>query len=62
MNGDGEYNTADIVAEQRWLVCGDSEAMVNPQAADLNEDNKVNVVDFCIMKRELVDRAFKVND
>ena len=62
VNGDGEYNTADIVAEQRWLVCGDSEAMVNPQAADLNEDNKVNVVDFCIMKRELVDMAFKVND
>jgi hypothetical protein len=52
VNGDGEFNIADVAAFQKWLLNPVNE-LKNGKAADLTEDGRLNVFDLCLMKRML---------
>ncbi|MBP3745966.1 MAG: dockerin type I repeat-containing protein [Ruminococcus sp.] len=54
VNGDGAFNIADLVAFKRWLLGTHDAELVNWKAADLCSDGKLNVFDFCLMRRLLV--------
>lgn len=54
VNGDGEFNVADVVCLQRWLLA-DKRVVLNCwKNGDLCSDERIDVFDLCLMKRELV--------
>ncbi|MBD5144215.1 MAG: peptidoglycan DD-metalloendopeptidase family protein [Ruminococcus sp.] len=55
INADDEFNTADIIMLQKWLLQGEIE-LANWKAADINEDGMLNIFDFCLMKQMLINR------
>ena len=54
VNADGEFSVADVVVLQKWLICVPDVTLADWQAGDLCEDEKLDVFDLCIMKRELL--------
>lgn len=54
VNADGEFNVADLVTLQKWLIGLPNAALADWRAADLCEDNQIDVFDLCVMKNELV--------
>lgn len=54
VNADGTFSVADVVMLQKWLVCAPNAAISNWTAADLCEDDKIDVFDLCLLKRELL--------
>ena len=59
VNGDFEFNIADAVVLQKWLLAVPDVELVNWKAGDLCEDDKLDVFDLCLMKRALIE---KLND
>lgn len=55
INADGSFNIADIVMLQKWLLGVSDVTLPNWKAADFCEDEKLNVLDLCMMKRKLVE-------
>jgi len=53
VNADGEFNVADVVLFQKWLLAVPDTKLANWKAADLCEDDRLDVFDLCLMKREL---------
>lgn len=51
-DGDGEFHLNDLIVLKKWLT--GSGKLSNWKNADLFEDGKINVFDFCMMKRELL--------
>ncbi|MDD6278536.1 MAG: glycoside hydrolase family 9 protein [Oscillospiraceae bacterium] len=56
VNADGSFTAADVVALQKWLLCVPDTKLADWQAGDLCEDEKLDVFDLCIMKRELLNK------
>lgn len=56
VNADGKFDIADIVTLQKWILAVPDVKLANWKAADLYEDSKINVLDLCILKQELMDR------
>ena len=54
VNADGKFNVADVVALQKWLLAVPDIKLTNWKAADLCEDNRLDVFDLCLMKRKLL--------
>lgn len=54
VNDDGEFNVADVVLLQKWLLAVPDTHLVDWKAADFCNDNKLDVFDLCLMKRELI--------
>ncbi|MCQ2417456.1 MAG: heparinase II/III family protein [Oscillospiraceae bacterium] len=54
VNADGVFSIADVVLLQKWLLAVPDTELKNWKAADLCEDNKINVFDLCMMKRSLL--------
>ena len=54
VNADDVFNVTDIVVVQKWLVADPTAHLANWKAADLCEDNGLDILDLCLMKRELV--------
>ncbi len=54
VNGDGVLDIADIVLLQKWLLAVPDTYLSQWQAADLCKDNRLDVFDLCLMKRELL--------
>ncbi len=52
VNADGELTVLDAVMLQKWLLCAGD--ITDWQSGDLCEDNKLDVFDLCILKRELL--------
>lgn len=52
VNGDGQFNTADVVILQKWLLC--QGLLPDPAAADVCADGRINVLDLVMMKRLLL--------
>lgn len=52
VNADGVFDMADIVMMQKYLVGVGS--LTDPDAGNLCEDDRINVFDFGLMKRELL--------
>ena len=53
VNGDGEFNVADLVLLQKWLLDVPDTHLENWKAADLCEDDNLDVFDLCLMKKKL---------
>lgn len=54
VNDDGVFSVADVILLQKWLVALPDATLANWKAADLCEDDRLNVFDLCIMKKELL--------
>lgn len=58
VNADGAFNIADIAVFQKWLLgdsfYGDDIKLNNWKAADLCNDDRLDVFDLCLMKQELL--------
>lgn len=54
VNADGTFNMADVVMLQKWLVCTQNAVLTDWQAADMYDDEILNAVDLCFMKREML--------
>ncbi len=54
LNGDGELTIADVVTLQDWLINSYDKELINWKAADLCEDDVLDVYDLCMMKQELL--------
>ncbi|MDE6519611.1 MAG: dockerin type I repeat-containing protein [Ruminococcus sp.] len=53
-NNDGVFNISDVVLLQKWLLAVPDTHLANWQAANLCEDDKLDVFDLCLMKRKLI--------
>lgn len=56
VNADGEFNIADVVLFQKWLLTVPDAKLSDWKAADLCEDDRLDVFDLCMMKRLLINR------
>lgn len=54
VNSDGRFDIADVVLLQKWLLAVPDTKLADWKAGDLCEDNKLDVFDLCLMKRELI--------
>lgn len=52
VNADGEFNTADLVVFQKWLLGNGS--LANWKAADIYHDDQLDVFDLLLMKQLIV--------
>ncbi|MDE5582375.1 MAG: hypothetical protein K2J08_01535 [Ruminococcus sp.] len=53
-NNDEVFNLADAVILQKWLLADSSVTLKNWKNADLCEDNKLDVFDLVMMKKQLI--------
>lgn len=51
INGDNAFNISDIVILQKYLLCDEDGKELNWESADLNHDQRLNAVDYTLMKR-----------
>lgn len=56
VNVDGVFNIADAVILQKWILAVPNTQLANWKAADLCEDDRLNVFDLCLMKQELISK------
>lgn len=54
INGDEEFNVADVVVLQKWMLGYPDIELKAWKNGDLCEDDVLNVLDLCIMKQELI--------
>ncbi|MBR4318519.1 MAG: dockerin type I repeat-containing protein [Oscillospiraceae bacterium] len=59
VNADNVFNMADIILFQKWLHAVPDTHLANWKAADFNQDEVLNIFDFCMMKRELLSQNVK---
>ena len=62
INSDGKFDIADVVSLQKWLLTESDAKLADWQAGDLYEDNKINVLDLCIMKQKLISGEVTSNE
>ena len=53
-NDDGVFSLSDVVTLQRWLLSAKNAMIANWKAADLNNDDKLDVFDLCQMRKEVL--------
>lgn len=53
-NADGCFTVADVMLLQKWLLAVPDTELKDWRSADLNRDGKLNAIDLCLMKRELL--------
>ena len=56
VNDDGEFNVADVVLLQKWLLAVPDTHLANWKAANFCDDDRLNVFDLCLMKRALIEQ------
>ena len=54
VNSDSEFNVADVLALQKWLLNDDETTLKNWKAGDFSNDDRLNVFDLCMMKSSLI--------
>ena len=54
VNADGEFTVADVVLLQKRLLAVPDTKLVNWRAGNFCNDNRLDVFDLCLMKRELL--------
>ena len=54
VNSDGLFNITDVILLQQWLLAIPNIQLANWKAADMCKDDKLDVFDLCLMKRELL--------
>ena len=53
-NGDGRFDVADVVLLQKWLLAVPNIHFADWRTANFYEDDRLDVFDLCLMKRELL--------
>ena len=56
VNDDGTFSVVDVILFQKWLLAVPDTHLDNWKAADMYNDDILNVVDLCLMKRALLKR------
>ncbi len=56
VTGDGEFSVADIVLLQKWLLAVSDIKLADWKAADLCDDDIIDVFDLCLMRKALLER------
>ncbi len=59
INGDSEFNIADLVALQKWLLNAYDEELYSWSEADFDLDNKLTIFDLVLMRKELIKKNTK---
>lgn len=54
INADGRFDIADVILLQKWILAIPDVKLADWKAADLCKDNRLDVLDLCLMKRELL--------
>jgi hypothetical protein len=54
VDADGKLSVADLVLFQKWLLGAPDAELKNWRNADLCKDDKLDVFDLCMMRRELL--------
>jgi len=54
VNADGEFNIADAISLQKWLLAVTDTHLADWNAGDLCDDNVLDVFDLCLMKKKLI--------
>ena len=57
VNADGAFNVADIVTLQKWLLAVPDAKLADWKAGDFCSDNRLDVFDLCLMRREILKKA-----
>lgn len=57
VNADGEFSIADVVLFQKWLLSASNTKLANWKAADLNEDDTLDVFDLTLMRKLLLEKS-----
>ncbi len=53
-NDDGCFDVADVILLQKWLLAVSNTRLSDWKAADLYNDDSLNIFDLCVMKRMLL--------
>lgn len=56
VNDDGEFNVADLLLFQKWLLGVTDTELTNWKAADFCKDEHLDSFDLCFMKKRLVEK------
>lgn len=56
INGDGSFNIVDLITLQKWMLNIPDTTLTDTDAVDFLRDNKLNILDFCLMKQALIDK------
>lgn len=54
VNMDGNFDIADVVLLQKWLLAVPDTKLADWKAANFYNDNRLDVFDLCLMKRKLI--------
>ena len=54
VNADGEFNVSDLVLLQEWLLAVPDTKLADWKAADLCNDDRLDVFDLCLMRKALL--------
>ncbi len=60
VNSDGEFNVADVVLLQKWLLAVPDTNLANWKAANFLYDDRLDVFDLCLMKRALIEKMNEI--
>ena len=61
INADGELNVSDVVLLQKWLLAVPDTHLPDWKAGNFCDDDRLDVFDLCLMKRELLNNANNQN-
>lgn len=61
INADGEFNISDVVLLQKWLLAVPDTHLADWKAGNFCDDDRLDVFDLCLMKRELLSSANNQN-
>lgn len=55
VNCDGTVGVSDVVLLQKWILNSPDAKLINWRAADLNNDEEINVYDLVLLRRKLIE-------
>ncbi len=56
LNNDGEFGIADLVLFSEWLLGAADKELYNWRNADICSDERLNVFDLCVLRKEFAER------
>ncbi len=57
VNSDKQFNIADVVLMQKWIIKTSDIKLANWKAGDIDENGKINVIDLALMKEKLLNSS-----
>jgi hypothetical protein len=55
VDADGKFTVSDAIALRKWMLAVSDAKLVDRKAGDLNNNNRIDVLDLCLMKKKLLD-------